>query len=424
MKFNYLIILFLSLYSCTPIPQSSSNSSSNPKALQLIDKAYEPQIRTILLYPAGSPQLPPAIQLGKWNLILQFDDLVTQNDTYYARIEHCNQDWTRSSLQDLDYMSTYNEFPINDFEFSVDTHVPYIHYWMTLPPVKLPGNYVITVYRGGNKEDIVLTRRFMVFDPMITFKDMNNLVGASNIASISQQLNFTLNYKNVEILNPLTDVHVYLRQNQRWDNMAADVKPSFVREIEKELEYRFFDESQMFRGGNEFRFFDLRSLNYPGRNVLSIDRTVQPYEAFIEPDKTRRGQAYAQYNDFNGGFKLDNYDYRSLAFSNYVNVNFTLNSGPVNGDVYVAGAFNYWALNDSNKMEYDSAKGQYKLRTLIKQGWYDYQYQVKSATLPSDYFEGSHFESENFYEIFVYYRALRPSADMLIGYQMLVRNRR
>ncbi len=247
-----------------------------------------------------------------------------QNDTYYARIEHCNYDWTRSSLQHLDYLATFNEFPINNFEFSVDTHVPYIHYWLTLPEVKLSGNYVLVVYRGSDKDDIVLSRRFMVFEPRVAFKDMKNLIGAGNVANISQQLNFTVSYKDVEILNPMVDVHVNLRQNQRWDNMARDVRPSFIREIEKELEYRFFEESQIFRGGNEFRFFDLRSLNYPGRNVARVDRNTKPYEAFIDPDKSRRGQPYAQYNDFNGGFKLDNYDYRSLAFSNYVDVNFTV----------------------------------------------------------------------------------------------------
>jgi hypothetical protein len=424
MKFNYLILFALWLSSCTPIPQSSSNSASNPKALQLIDKAYEPQIKTVLLYPDGAPQLPPVIQFGHWNLILQFDDLAAQNDTYYARIEHCNHNWTASSLQDLDFMPTYNEFPINNFEFSLDTHIPYVHYWMTVPAVKLPGNYVLVVYRGGNKEDIVLTRRFMVFDPQITFKDMSNLIGAGSIANVSQQLNFTVKYTGLDILNPLIDVHVNVRQNQRWDNMAADIKPSFVRDIEKELEYRFFDESQIFKGGNEFRFFDLRSLNYPGRNVASINKSVKPFEAFIDPDKTRNGQAYAQYNDLNGNFRLDNYDYRSLAYSNYVNVNFTLNSPPVDGDVYVTGAFNYWALNDVNRMHYDSASNQYKLRTMLKQGWYDYQYLVRSSTLPPYYFEGSHFESENYYEIFVYYRPFKPQADLLVGYLLQAKNPR
>ena len=68
--------------------------------------------------------------------------------------------------------------------------------------------------------------------------------------------------------------------------MATDVRPSFTREIEKELEYRFFEEDKMFRGGNEFRFFDLRSLNNPGRNVGYVAKSSKPYEVYIATDKS------------------------------------------------------------------------------------------------------------------------------------------
>jgi hypothetical protein len=410
--------------SCTPIVQSSTNSESNPKVLRLTDFAYEPEIKTIELSPEGFPLLPAVTRLGTWNLILRFDDLRSDRDTYYARIIHCNYDWTKSDLQDLDYLTAYNEFPVNNSEFSVDTHIPYVHYWFHLPPVKLPGNYVLMVYRGSNKEDIVITKRFMVYENLVTINAEANLVGASTMANINQQLNFTVSYKNITILNPLIDVHVNIRQNQRWDNMATDVRPSFTREIEKELEYRFFEEDKMFRGGNEFRFFDLRSLNNPGRNVGYVAKTSKPYEVYLAKDKPRGDEAYGQYDDINGGYTIDNYDYRDLAFTNYANVTFNLSSPPVSGDVFVTGAFNYWNLNETNKMEYDSAQGMYKGRLLLKQGWYDYQYLVKSSTLPPYYFEGSHFETENRYEILIYNRPFQPRADILIGYFVVEKNPR
>jgi hypothetical protein len=425
MKNNFLILSFLWIATaCTPIAQSSNNSGSNPKTLRLMDQVYEPEIKTVLLHPNGAPLLPAVTQLGQWNLVLEFDDLRSQNDTYYARVEHCNYNWTPSTLQHLDYMTSYNEFPINTYQFSVDTHIPYVHYTFALPAVKLPGNYVLVVYRGSDKDDIILSRRFMVFDTRVAFTSDGNLIGPRTMANLNQQLNFTVNYQNLEILNPMMDVHVNIRQNQRWDNMAVDLKPSFVREIQKELEYRFFDEAKMFRGGNEFRFFDLRSLNNPGRNVDYVTKTVKPFEAYIQKEKSRQDQSYAQYNDLNGNFIIDNYDFRDLAYTNYVDVNFALTSPPVNGEVYVAGAFNYWALNDQNRMQYDSAKGMYTSRILLKQGWYDYQYYVKSPSLPPYLFEGSHFETENTYEVFVYYRPFQPQADLLIGYISLEKNPR
>jgi hypothetical protein len=39
--------------------------------------------------------------------------------------------------------------------------VPYVHYYAQLPRLKLSGNYVVVVYRGGNAQDIVLTPSYM-----------------------------------------------------------------------------------------------------------------------------------------------------------------------------------------------------------------------------------------------------------------------
>src|SRR5688500_3437952 len=160
MKCTPLIFSALALFwgSCTPLSQSSVNSESNQKTLRLIDTGYEPEIKTIQLHPQNAPSEPAVTSLGKWDLLLEFDDLRNARDTYYARIIHCNHDWTKSDLQDLDFMTVYNEFPITNNEFSVDTHLSYVHYWLPLPPVKLPGNYVIMVYRGTDKEDIILTK--------------------------------------------------------------------------------------------------------------------------------------------------------------------------------------------------------------------------------------------------------------------------
>lgn len=414
---------------CVPIQQSSTTSDANGKVLQLADMAYEPQIKTVRLSPAGvdsRAQLLPAVtQLGSWNLLLQFDDLREQRDNYYARIIHCHRDWTKSTLSDLDYMSEYNEFPINTFEFSLDTHQPYVQYRFRLPSVKLPGNYVVLVYRNADRSDIILTKRFIVFDQKIKFTREGSLMGPGSLASSIQQLNFTINYKNIPIINPMESVNVTVRQNQRWDNLMEGIKPSFLREQIHELEYRFFDVHNIFKGENQFRFFDLRSLNYPGRNVDRVDKSQRPYQAFTQPDKTRNGEPYSVYDDMNGNFSTENYDVRNTVAGNYVNVHFTLLSPePINGDVYLNGAFTNWSFSNEHKMTYDAIKKEYQGTAFIKQGWYDYQYVVKSQTLPTYYFEGSHFETENEYEIFVYYRAFQPQADLLIGYVNVFENAR
>jgi len=408
--------------------QSSEIFQGTPKKLELADRTYESQIRTVQLYPGFGARenefLPAVTPLGQANLILEFDDIDQPVQRYYARIVHCNRDWTSSGLAPLEYMMEYNEVPVTDYEFSIDTTVPYVHYRLNVPPVRLPGNYVVVVYRDGNRDDIVLSRRFMVFDNRVTIARERTLIGPGRATALNQQLNFKVNYRNVEIQNPMLDVSVTIRQNMRWDNLAQEVRPAFVREDLRELEYRFFDPEQMFKGGNEFRFFDLRSVNYPGRFVASVDKNSFPYRVYIQPDRSRQHEAYSQYNDLNGQFAIENLDYRDPLAADYVEVYFTLEAEKVNGEVYVTGAFNYWNRDDVNRMEYDPAAQQYRAAILLKQGWYDYQYVVESPDVSPLHFEGSHFETENLYEIFIYHRPFNINADLLIGYVSLQENPR
>lgn len=418
---NPIVLTLLLLICHNPI------FSQDTKHLEYKDKAYEEEIKTILLYPYFGAQWdynrPTVVSLRDQRLVIEFDDLRENVDRYYGKILHCHQDWSPSDLADLDFLPEYNEFNINNYEYSIDTYIPYVHYSEEVPHVKLPGNYVLLVYRDGNQDDLILTKRFMVYENRVQFDRIGNLVGGGSIANLNQQINFTITYKNQELVNPMQSVNVSIRQNQRWDNMATAIKPSFLREFDRELEYRFFDDAKMFKGGNEFRFFDLRSLQYPGRNVESINKTVRPYEAIIARDKSRNGEVYSQYEDRNGRFILDNLDYNTPLTSNYVFVNFALQAPTANLEkVFIRGAFNYWGDEQENEMVYDASQKQYHARFLIKQGYYDYMYWTESKTLPPYYLEGSHFQTKNEYEIFVYYREFRQRADLLIGYARIAEN--
>jgi hypothetical protein len=427
---NKLLLLLLLLMGCTPYPSTTSATrNQSRKNLLLADQVYENTIKTARVFPVlPSPmmQMQPAVtRMGEWNLVLEFDELRSDQDSYYIRLVHCNQNWTKSPLMDLDFLNDYNEFPINNFEYSLDTWFPYVHYWVMLPPVKLPGNYVAVVYRGADRNDIILSKRFLVYDSRVVFKREDNQITSGSAAMQNQQINFTVNYRNFPLINPIETVNVSIRQNQRWDNIAQEIKPSFVREASHELEYRFFADTDLIKGGNEFRFFDLRSVNFPGRNVAYMDKARIPWTAYIEKDKTRMGEPYSQYEDINGNFMLDNYDFRITNAAQYLNVAFTLNSPqPVNGEVYVAGSFTDWRKDETTRMQYDSASRAYTAQFLIKQGWYDYHYSVESKTLTPFHFEGTHFQTENMYEIFVYYREFQRQIDILIGYLRFEKNPR
>ena len=419
-----LLALIAVMTTCVPLDTGSSTGSTRPiKVLRYDNRSYEAEIKTVRLYSVdrGIPDFrsPAIAPLGRNNLVLDFDDLVEDQETYYAKIIHCDANWTPSILRPLNYLFEFNEFPINRFEYSLDTKVPYVHYTFPLPQVKVSGNYLLVVYRNTDQNDIVLSRRFMIFSSLVGIELSDNLLANQPLNRRQQRIDFNVAYKDDAILNPMETVSVVIRQNQRQDNAIRNLKPNFIREAQSILEYRFFGEENVFDGGNEFRFFDLRSIRFPGQNVARVDLETPEPQAYIMLDKPRGHQRYAEYNDMNGGYRIENLDQGSAnAGADYLNTTFTLSAEqPFSGEVYVTGNLTDWNLNAFNRMKYNSDRKVYQKQLLLKQGWYDYQYLVKADTLGKNYVEGDYFETENTYEIFVYYRPIELQADQLVGYR-------
>ncbi|UII30404.1 DUF5103 domain-containing protein [Fulvivirga ulvae] len=412
-------ILFIFVLGAFNMPYNRTTSVYQNKKLVYKDATYEPEIRTVQLYPytgSSNAVLSPAVaSLNNNNLLLEFDDLVQAPENYRVKIIHCNSNWTPSRLRSLDYLYDYNEFNIDNYQLSVDTKLSYVHYQFKIPNIKIPGNYLLVAYRGTDESDIILSKRFMLFSSLVSINLMSDLTGLSSNNRLNQQLDFTINYNDYPLQNPMENVSIVIRQNQRWDNAIATLKPNFIRENINELEYRFFNYENNFNAGNEFRFFDMRSLRYPGQNVQRANLNTRPTMVDLMMDKPRIYQPYTQYDDLNGEYFIANSDTGNGALqSDYVTVRFHLKADKINGDIYVIGEMNNWDLQ--NKMAYDEVSGTYNSEMILKQGYYDYQYYIKGDTLRSNYFEGDHFQTENEYEIFVYYKPPTSRSELLIGY--------
>ncbi len=404
----------------------TENSIYNKKLLYE-DASYEEEIRTVLLYPktgrSNDVFASPVTALGSNNLILEFDDLVESPEQYRAKIIPCTYDWKPSQVNNLDILYDFNEFNISRYEYSTDTKIAYIHYTFNVPRIKLPGNYLLVAYRGTDEKDIILSKRFMIFNPSLDIQLMTNLMGLSSTNRLNQQIDFKINYENYELINPMESVKIVLRQNQQWYNAITLKRPTFFHE--GELEYRFFNYENNFSAGNEFRFFDMRSLRYPGQRVANVDFGTRPTTVNIMTDNPRIYQAYAQYNDLNGDFFIQNQDTGGSQESDYLNTKFTLIlREEIGGDVYVVGKMNNFKMDNNTKMEYDSKRKIYSNAQILKQGLYDYKYVVKGDSLNINYLEGNHFETENDYEIFVYYTPPNLRGDLLLAYQQITMNNR
>ena len=70
-------------------------------------------------------------------------------------------------------------------------------------------------------------------------------------------------------------------------------------------------------------------------------------------------------------------------------------------------------------MEYDQRDQRYHAVVLLKQGYYSYTYmeQLPDGTLRYLPSEGNFHETENTYQVLIYYRAPGERADRLVAYQ-------
>lgn len=403
-------------------------STANAQNKIYHDETFDPNVRTVRLLTSEGPLFSATFPLDQPEaVVLVFDVLELDPDATYGdysvKIIHCNADWRQSRLYDMDFLTQFNEFQINKEQLSFNTKIPFGQYQWQLPRVTQPGNYVLQVYQGTNQNNVLFTRRFMVYGRSVG-------VGAEVMPSAdvarrasSQQIEFVVDYGNLDIPNPQQDVHVVVRQNYQWFNALEGLKPTFVRAGDRQLEYRPFDMSNNFYAASEFRFFDLRTVNALGQNVGKILRDKAPTEVLLLPDQDRSGQAYSQYDDLNGAYIIGNLEQQGGELvADYLLTHFFLEAdNPAQGDVYVIGAFNNNVLNQEGKMTYDASLGGYRTTLLLKQGFYSYLYYVDGPDNPYAY-DGNHFQTENRYEIFVYTRPIGARADLLIGYTSLLAN--
>lgn len=434
---RYLTLLFIILLgalvfsTCVPMASTGNTSrnslSSSVSTEVLYDQAFRQNVRSIRLLLPDGVLWSSAYRIGDPTpVILAFDVLELGNtevaNDFQVKIIHCNADWRKSNLSNIDFLYDYNEFRVTNEAFSYNTQVDFTQYRMPLPQVKLPGNYIIWVYEGRDESNVVFTKRLMVYDQIMG-------VGAEVVRSngaaermTSHQIEFFVDFSSVNVLNPLEDIYVVIRQNYQWFNAIEGLKPTFVRQERQQLEYQHFDLQNNFYAGNEYRFFDLRTLNALGQNVGDIRRDQVPIQAFLLPDRNRGREVYSQYEDLNGAYVVNNLDNRGDELNaDYVKTHFFLEADQkVTGNVYVVGAFNNQTLTPENRMVYDPTLKGYTADLLLKQGFYNYQYYVSDDQPNNPYvFDGSLFEVENEYDILVYTRPIGTRGDILAGYTQI-----
>ena len=403
---------------------STEGQQTNPDSVLYSNHIYNDKIKTVQLYKDGWNLSYPIIKLNsKEKLVLNFDLLADQPEAYYYTFIHCDKDWKKSDIFPNDYMTENGETQVEDYANSFNTTVSYIHYTLSFPNdrvnLSLSGNYILEVYPDGKQEEPAITQRFIVTEDATKIDITIHRPQMAKENNTHQQVDFIANYTGLTINDPSRNLFVFILQNGRWDNAKRNLKPDFNGN--NELKYNSLLDKNIFQGGNEYRYFDIKSIRNKTEYVKKIDFVNPNYNVYLYPSDNREFKPYFYWQDFNGKYYIAFQEGKKPEVeSDYVYVYFTLPSDQLisGGKMYISGGLNNWAFDKNNLMTFNPIRKEYECTMLLKQGWYNYEYVFMkdgeingTATL----FEGSHYETENDYIVLVYYRNPRDRYDRVIG---------
>ncbi len=391
--------------------------------IQYNNVQYEPAIKTAVLTQYNSYERFPAIDLNSsQQLELIFDELKSENDNYQYTFIHCSSNWELSALRPNEYLAGSFFENVTNYHFSSTTFQVYTHYSIVFPTPemkpKLSGNYILKVYRNFDETDIVLTHRFMVVDDKFMISGGAN--SATNPAQrfTTQEIDFSVDLGDNIVPNPLIDVKSTIMQNLRWDNAIFDLKPRFING--KKLDYNY-EEGNLFGGGNEFRYFDIRSLRFLSFNVRRKYQEGNMKHVLLYSDNTKMNLPYLQTIDFNGKRVIDNRDgsLKGDIEGDYCSVHFTFISDKLDKDVYIFGELSDWQMRDEFKMEWNENFNQYEATVVLKQAYYNYYYVTPQKEDPTKidltFTENNFSNTENDYYIMTYNKNPFMQYDELLG---------
>ena len=415
--------------------------------LFLKDYHYNDCIKTAILANNQNHLLDPIIKLNsEETLKLSFDDLSNNLEYYLYTFIHCDSNWDRSEIIYSEYLEGFFENYIDNYNFSFNTIQNYIHYELIFPNENInflkSGNYVVLIY--DESMNPIITKRFVIYENLVSIE--SNLKRGTFVKDFDtkHEIDFKIHLNSLIIQNPHEEIKIVIQQNDNWNNIKKNTRPSFIgRNI---LEYDY-DGEISFEAGNEFRHFEISNLDFFSENVDSIytksinanklnmrptnSSTLESCDyklmhenilfARLSKDYSRAKNNYFNKYDLNGKMEIKNSRSNYPEYeSEYIMVDFFLKQNIENkSDVYIFGALSNWDIEEKYKMNYDSTSKIYHSRLFLKQGYYDYQYITNNN---KNIIEGNYFETKNEYTIYVYHKPIWSRYEKIIGINKITSN--
>ncbi|MFC4723416.1 DUF5103 domain-containing protein [Geojedonia litorea] len=384
-----------------------------------VSETNPPDYIKTITFKGNTPESQlPILRLGE-PLVLEFDALNGNEDDFYYVIEHYNFDWTPSQLVKSEYLQGFDNQRIRDYQNSFNTYQIYSHYNLTIPNEQTrgltkSGNYLISIFDDYN--ELVFSRKFMIYEELVNVGVSIKRSRDVKYINEKQSVDFVIGTNRINFNNPSETIKTLVVQNNNLNTAISNLKPQYT--LGNELIYKYTTESS-FWAGNEYFFFENKDVRAANVGVQYID-LFDIYHNYLFANRSRANQPYTYNPDINGNFLITALDADDVSIeADYTMMHFALQYPKLTGGetIYVYGNYNNYALEDSNKLAFNSESGYYEAAIKLKQGFYNYKYVITDANgqLNEGAISGNFYQTENNYKVLVYYRDLGARYDKLIG---------
>ena len=392
-------------------------------------EVYRDDIKSLEIKVLGELISSPYIELNGENpLEITFDALHRSSGRFAYSIYHCNADWKKSDLIPIEYMRGFQDVAIEDFANSISTTTHYTNYKLLFPnedtQPTISGNYAVQVYEEDTPDKIVFTACFSIVETLIEIDASVSGNTDIDFNKEHQQVEFTINKKDLVITYPQTDLKIFVNQNNNLNDVRTNLQPMSI--TNRHLQYRH-NRDLIFEAGNEYRRIEFLTHRYEGMGVEEIGFYNPYYHITLTQERIRANRAYLYDQDQNGRFfvRCSGCEDPDTEGDYYI-VHFSLSSEFLaDGDVHIFGDLFNNNINNKSLMKYNPEAGAYEKSVMLKTGNYNYQYlflENGETKATSRITEGNFFETENEYNIAVYFRPMGTRYDRLIGVRNINNN--
>lgn len=387
--------------------------------LSLGGLVFGQNIQSIQLFNPQTNDETPVIRFGE-QLVLSFDDLTNSSEIYRYTIKHYDRNWNDDNLFFTEIANGSLNGLLDKFEYSFNTIQAYTHYKLTFPndkmQPKISGNFELIVYKDSADRPLFKKRFYLVEDAATVALNVSRIADAKK-PNINQRIEVKATSKAGDLSSNVNSMTLNVMQNNNPNEMVNNLKPSAT--LGNQL--LFQQMSLTFPGNNEFYYFDNKNMNMAADMVSTTELKDGVNHTYLHP-VWAFPLNYQYQPDVNGAWFYRRNDLglerNAEREADYSWVYFSLDSDPVDKEIYVLGGFNNFKPSKENQMQYDAANKKYVAKIFLKQGFYNYILATKESDGSLNFGEinGNFWQTENLYQAFLYYAPFGRNYDGLMGY--------